>query len=108
MTRFRTTRSRISLLPALAALALVAATSAHASTVTGSGTGVTAAAGEQNNIVVSRSGNVTTITDTAGVSGGGLGCVPMGLNQVDCTSTGPIVSFSVLAGDRDDSVQLLR
>jgi Ca2+-binding RTX toxin-like protein len=88
---------------------LVAAPAASATTVT-SNPGFTlfviAGAGETNQIVISHSGGVATITDPEGVQAmGGSGCVPDNPNQLSCTSAG-YSSVEVAAGDGDDSVRL--
>jgi Ca2+-binding RTX toxin-like protein len=82
--------------------------SASASTVNSSGVngnaGVFAAPGEVNHITVVQTGNTRTIVDTAGATTTDPSCMSMPPNQVNCTGPFTASSFTVLAGDLDDTV----
>ena len=104
--------SRALLLPCIAILLAAAGTpSASGSMVTSGGAAILASPGEQNNLRVVRSGDSTTITDSAGVTNGsGLACLQVGLTQLTCPGPplGPAATLiRINTADLDDRIELI-
>jgi Ca2+-binding RTX toxin-like protein len=90
----------------LGALALPASASAGTASITGSTLTYSAAASEENNVIVEKDASVFRVSDGTAPATAGAGCSQRSIHRVSCPSGG-INLVEVLARDQDDQVQTL-